>query len=152
MNSPCVKGIGTKIKRIAAKLLRGEAHQEAAVLYCLVGNIVAEHAFGEKHETRKGTKHFTPGTKVYCLPAQWGDGYENAIAVGICRKSMRWSTVVMPTEYITNWRAKPVYSPTVLKRLRHGFDGFNAQWKSRKEVDKWVAGLRRHRGIDTQSA
>ena len=117
--------------------------------YCLIGNIVKEHEFGTAHEVKQGTKHFTPGTKVYCLPPQWGDGYEKTIAVGICRKSRRWITVVMNTAHITNWRGKPVYSPVVLKRLRDGFDSFNTQWKSRKEVDAWASGLRQRFG--TQS-
>lgn len=114
--------------------------------YCLVGNIVKEHEFGDARELKQGTQHFTSGTKVYCLPAQWGDGFENIIVVGICRKSRRWITVVMRSKHITNWRGKSVYSPVVLNRLRIGFDGFNAQWKSRQEVDDCVTSLRRHFG------
>src|SRR3954451_407125 len=97
--------------------------------WCLVGNIVEEHEFGKAKEPLRGSKHFTPGTKVYCLPAQWGDGYEKVVAVGICRGSRRWITVVMSTALITNWRVKVVYKAAVLRRLREGFDGFNRQWK-----------------------
>ena len=110
--------------------------------WCLVGNVVEEHEFGEAKELRRGSKHFTPGTKVYCLPAQWGDGYEKVISVGICRVSRRWITVVMSTDLITNWRAKVVYKEAVLHRLREGFEGFNRQWKSEKEVESWAASLR----------
>jgi hypothetical protein len=39
-----------------------------------------------------------------------------------------------------------VYSPVVLKRLRAGFDGFQLQWQSRKEVDVAATGLRRRYG------
>ncbi|HEX5219150.1 MAG TPA: hypothetical protein VFZ59_06250 [Verrucomicrobiae bacterium] len=117
--------------------------------YCLIGNVVKEHEYGTAYEIKQGTKHFTPGTKVYCLPPQWGDGYEKTIAVGICRQSRRWITVVMSTKHVTNWRGKAVYSPVVLKRLREGFDGFNAQWKSRKEVDAWASGLRRRFGTES---
>jgi hypothetical protein len=42
----------------------------------LVGNVVEHHEFGESKELRHGSKHFTPGPKVYCLPPQWGDGYD----------------------------------------------------------------------------
>ena len=114
--------------------------------YCLVGNIVSEHQFGESRDILSGTKHFKPGTKVYCLPPQWGDGYEKTIAVGICRKSRRWITVVVATDHITNWRVKSVYQPAVLNRLRAGFDGFSAQWKSRQEAESWAAGLRKRDG------
>lgn len=37
--------------------------EELPFIWCLVGNIVSEN---------KGTKHFTPNTKVFCFPAQWG--------------------------------------------------------------------------------
>jgi hypothetical protein len=115
--------------------------------WCLVGNIVAEHEYGEPKEILHGSKHFTAGTKVYCLPAQWGDGFESAIVVGICRKSRRWITVVIPTKLITNWRAKVVYSPTVLSRLRNGFDGFSHQWSSREDVEHWADMLRQRDGL-----
>jgi hypothetical protein len=114
--------------------------------WCLVGNIVEEHAFGESKEIRRGTKHFTPGTKVYCLPPQWGDGYEKVVAVGICRRSRRWITVVMSRELITNWRPRQVYKPAVLRRLRDGFNGAKAQWKSEREVKDVAESLRRRPG------
>lgn len=45
----------------------------------LVANVRENQPFGKNHEIRKGTKHFTPNTKVYCSYPQWGDGYENII-------------------------------------------------------------------------
>jgi hypothetical protein len=114
--------------------------------WCLVGNVVEAHPFGESREIRRGSKHFVPGTKVYCLPPQWGDGYEKVIAVGIARGSRRWITVVMSTELITHWRAKVVYKPAVLRRLREGWKGFNCQWKSRKEVESFAEWMRKRDG------
>jgi hypothetical protein len=110
--------------------------------WCLVGNVVAEHPYGQSHEPRRGSKQFTPGTKVYCLPPQWGDGYERTVVVGRARGSKRWITVVMKTNLITHWRAKVVYQPAVLHRLRQGIDNHNAQWKSREEVESWAESLR----------
>jgi hypothetical protein len=110
--------------------------------WCLVGNIVDEHEFGEAKEIRRGSKHFTAGTKVYCLPAQSGDGYEDIVVVGISRGSRRWITVVMSSDLITNWRAKVVYKPAVLRRLREGFKGFKCQWKSQKEVESYAEWMR----------
>jgi hypothetical protein len=129
------------INRIWNWLFRGRSPDSDA--WCLVGNIVTEHKFGESEEVRRGCKHFTPGTKVYCLPPQWGDGFERVIAVGLARGSRRWITVVISNRLITNWRAKVVYSPAALRRLRIGFNGFNGQWKSRKEVESWAESLRR---------
>jgi hypothetical protein len=51
---------------------------------------------------------------------------------------------VLPSRLITNWRAKLVYKPAVLRRLREGFNGFNRQWKSQKEVESWAELLRRN--------
>jgi hypothetical protein len=143
-----MKTLWHKAVRFCIAITRGSlpAKDGEPCHYCLVGNIVAEHELGEAKEIHSGTRHFTPGTKVYCLPPQWGDGYEKAIVVGLCRKSRRWITVVMPTKHITNWRAKPVYSPKVIRRLREGFDGFHSQWQSRKDVEKWAAALRKPGG------
>lgn len=111
--------------------------------WCLVGNVVEEHASGASKEVRRGSKHFRPGAKVYCLPPQWSDGYEKVVAVGIARRSRRWIAVVMSADLITNWRAKVVYKPAAIRRLREGFKGFNRQWKSQKEVESYLAIMRR---------
>jgi hypothetical protein len=120
---------------------------ESGEVWCLVGNVVDEHPHGENKEIKRGSKHFTAGTKVYCLPPQWGDGYEKAVVVGIHRGSRKWVTVVMPTSQITNWRVKAVYKAAVRKRLQDGFciqpDGqrLSRQWKSKAEVEEWVRHL-----------
>lgn len=136
-----LKGLGTLLSGSKTAEMPEPNH------HCLVGNVVNKQEFSETMETRLGTKHFTPGTKVYCLPPQWGDGYENAIVIGICRKSRRWITVVMSAELITNWRVKSVYQAGVVRRLRKGFDGFNAQWESREQAEALAAGLRRRDGL-----
>jgi hypothetical protein len=120
--------------------------------WCLVGNVVEDHAFGESKELRRGSKHFRPGAKVYCLPPQWGDGYEKVVVVGIARRPRRWITVVMPGALITNWRAKVVYKGEVTRRLRAGFEGRNRQWKSREEVESWAELLRRRDPDHTPTA
>ena len=108
---------------------------EIACDWYLVGNIVAESEFGEEKVVRSGSKHFTPGTKVYCLPSQWGDGYERVIVVGIRRGSRRWTTAIIKSKVIINWRAKRVCKPVILERLRRGARGHNQQWPSREEVE-----------------
>ena len=37
--------------------------------WCLVGNIVEAHKYGEEIEVRFGTKQFRSGAKVYLAPA-----------------------------------------------------------------------------------
>ena len=111
--------------------------------WCLVGNIVDENVKGVSKEIVRGTKQFSPGTKVYCLPPQWGDGYESVVAIGRSRGSKRWITVVQRVSKITNWRAKPVYHPEVLRRLKEGWGAFHAQWKSKKEVEQVIKYLQK---------
>jgi hypothetical protein len=51
--------------------------QQSEGIWCLVANVAPEQVYGEQPEARRGTKHFSPNTKVYCFPPLWGDGYEN---------------------------------------------------------------------------
>lgn len=86
-------------------------------IYCLVGNIVEEHYNKNHQKAFKGTKHFSSGTKVYCFPPQWGDGYEKIKVIGRRRHSHRMITVIIPSKYITNWRVKAVYKPFIIKQM-----------------------------------
>jgi hypothetical protein len=86
------------------------------------------------------------------MPPQWGDGYESVVAIGRSRGSKRWITVVQRASKITNWRAKPVYHPEVLRRLKEGWDGFNAQWKSKKEIEKTIKYLQKGAAKENDSA
>jgi hypothetical protein len=90
----------------------------------MVGNIVEERPYGPGgKETRRGTKHFAPGTRVYCFPPLWGDGYEQIKVVGRHRGSSRLVTMVIPSKWVVNRRAKLVYSPAVIRRLEGHWDG-----------------------------
>jgi hypothetical protein len=68
-------------------------------------------------DIRHGTKHFAPGTKVYCFRPLWGDGYEKILVVGLGRRSRRYIAVVVSWTALTNWRAQLVYSPAVQRRM-----------------------------------
>ena len=109
--------------------------------WCLVGNIVDWHRAGEGGvEPKQGTKHFSPGTKVYCLPRQWGAGYENIVVIGKHRGQRRMHRLVMSFRYVTNWRAKVVYSPAV-HRLMDEWDetpGRTGDWCGEDEVKAYL--------------
>jgi len=122
-----------------------ELEAELESQWYLIGNIVEQRPYGEGGtEVRPGTKHFSGGTKVYCLPAQWGDGYEKIVVVGRHRGSKRFETMVLDSSCVTNWRAKVVYSPAVLRRLAHGFKGYwNRKWESKDEIDAYIELLQR---------
>lgn len=86
-------------------------------VWALTGNIVKEHEYGEEKEIRKGSKHFSPGAKVYCIPEFGGKGHDRITAIGIPRKKRRHIKVILPTRLIENWRIKKVYHPRVVKIL-----------------------------------
>jgi hypothetical protein len=112
-------------------------------LLCLVGNIVPERPYGEGgKEIRRGTKHFSPGTKVYCFPSQWGDGYEQIKVIGRHRGSKRFVTMIIRSEWVTNWRAKFVYNPEVLRRFHE--EG-NYEW-TQEYLDAMIECLKAREG------
>jgi hypothetical protein len=93
-------------------------------IWCPVANVAEEQQYGPGgHELRRGTKHFPPGAKVYCMPELWGDGYEDIMVVGRHRGSHRYVTMVIPSRRLTNWRADLVYSPHVMRELEGYWDG-----------------------------
>ncbi|MCR5621129.1 MAG: hypothetical protein K6G18_04670 [Treponema sp.] len=93
------------------------AQKQAEWRWGLVGNIIGEHEFGENRDIYYGTKHFSSGTKVYCAPAQWGDGYENIVVIGKPRHSFKYIEIVMSSNMIENFRLQKVYKPAVLKKM-----------------------------------
>src|SRR6185312_15964363 len=113
----------------------------AASQWCLVGNIVERRPHGVGGvEEKSGAPHFAPGAKVYCLPPQWGDGYDKIMVVGRHRGSKLFVKMVIRSAWVTGWRAKVVYSPEVL-RLLNDLEPHQRMWTSREEVEGWVAGL-----------
>ncbi|MDD4200653.1 MAG: hypothetical protein PHS19_04610, partial [Eubacteriales bacterium] len=97
----------------------------------LVGNIIGENEYGETHEIRQGTKHFSPGTKVYIAPIHWGDGYEKVYVIGKPRGRRNLIQKVMSRSKIVNFRAQKVYSPVVLKMMQKSEIGW---WDNDEET------------------
>jgi len=114
----------TRIKNIVTELLHLPRKNSAGdQIWCVVANVVGDHPVGEEKEIRTGTKHFSPGTKVYCYPPLWGDGYEQVKVIGRHRGSRGLVEMVMPSKWLTNWRVKMVYSPFVLSHMKDHWDG-----------------------------
>ena len=111
--------------------------------WCLVGNIVEQRKYGEGgNEMRPGTKHFSGGTKVYCLPAQWGDGYAQIVVVGKHRGSRNLVTMIVSSDWITNWRAQVVYKPAVVKQLTKAVEEHGRRnWQTKEEVEIYVKSI-----------
>lgn len=96
-----------------------EAYTQHGHSWCwgLIGNIVQKHEYGEEREIKYGTKQFSRGTKVFLAPAQWGDGYENVVVIGLPRVGNRYIEIITHSEYIENFRMQKVYKPAVLRRM-----------------------------------
>ena len=94
-----------------------EAENDLEWRWCLVGNIVEEHAFGEEHVIKYGTKHFRPGAKVYINLVYGGMGHENILVIGVPRHSKKYIEIVIRRKYVCNFRVQKVYRPAVLKMM-----------------------------------
>ena len=90
---------------------------EGEFLWCIVGNIVDRHYYGEEKEIRSGTKHFRPGAKVYCIPESWGNAHESIRVIGRPRNSAKMIDVIIPTKHIKHFRLQKVYSPTLFDMI-----------------------------------
>lgn len=77
--------------------------------WCIIGNIVDQHYYGEEKEIRRGTKQFGPGAKVYCLPEFGGMGHEQIRVIGKPRKQNRLINIVMASSKIKNYRVQKVF-------------------------------------------
>jgi len=103
----------------------------------LVGNVREDiGSQSAKSSGHSGTKHFSPGSKVYCFRGRWGDGYERITVIGKQRGSSKLITLVMPSKHIENWRAQLVYKPSVLRRILG--ESVFAAWDSKEEVEKFI--------------
>ena len=91
--------------------------------WCLVGNIVEKHEFGEQHEIRYGTKHFSPGTKVFINLVYGGFGHDKIQVIGIPRHKRNYIEVAIPRAYVENFRIQKVFKPSVIKRMS------NSKWR-----------------------
>jgi hypothetical protein len=117
--------------------------QSDGTQWCLVGNIVEHRRFGEEHELHSGTKHFSPGAKVYCLPAQWGDGYENIVVIGRHRGSKNLVCMIIRSDWVTNWRAEVVYKPAVLRKLKQAEKEYR-NWTTKEEIEIYLKSICEH--------
>lgn len=96
---------------------REENSTEPEWQWCLVGNIVEQHEYGENHEIRYGTKQFRPKAKVYVNLVYGGMGHENILVIGRPRRTYKYIEVVTARRYVENFRLQKVYKPAILRRM-----------------------------------
>lgn len=113
-----------------------EQKPEQEGIWCVVANVAKQQVFGKDHQVQLGTKHFSPNTKVYCFPPQWGDGYEKIRVMGRHRGSPKLVTIIIPSKRLTNWRVRFIYQPYVVQQMHPG-------WR-REVAESMVASLLDH--------
>ncbi len=86
-----------------------------------VANIVRERPYGPGGtETRRGTKHFAPGAKVYII--DWYAGMcERIIVVGQHRSAKDFVTLVIDVKLVENLRSKVCYHPGVIAKIKEHY-------------------------------
>lgn len=100
--------------------------------WCLVGNIAGAHEYGEAHEIKYGTKHFSAGTKVFVNLVYRGRGNERIMVIGIPRNRRNYIEVVIPRKYVENFRVQKVFKPAVLKRMKYS----DCEWWGKTDGDR----------------
>ena len=84
-------------------------------IWLITANVLHELKCGEGGtETRRGTKHFRGGAKVYIVGAHWGM-CESVIVIGHHRASGRYVQLTIKKRYIENLRMTLCYSPKVIE-------------------------------------
>ncbi len=72
-------------------------------------------------ETHKGSKQFSPGTKVYII--DWYAGMcKDITVIGLSRDKKKLITIVIRAEWIENFRVKLCYNPKVCSKIKTYFD------------------------------
>ena len=90
--------------------------------WCLVGNIVEEHEYGEEHMIKSGNRQFRPNAKVYVNLIYGGMGHEKVLVIGLPRHSKDYIEIVIARKYVCNFRLQKVFKPAVLNRIK------NSEW------------------------
>jgi hypothetical protein len=113
---------GYRHKSCGQRLLITNVENQAELIWCVVANISDHIPSGPADGMTSGTKHFTAGTKVYCYPPLWGDGYEHIKVIARHRGSKRYVEMIIAAKALINCRAKLVYSPYLLDHLSGCWD------------------------------
>lgn len=133
-NSSLVKSNDLKLFKLISSLLHKKENQDSSnreFEWCIVGNIVNKHYFGNERIIKHGSKHFGPNTKVYCFPEFFGIANANIRVLGKPRKQKRLIDVVIQTHLIKNFRVKKVYVPQVKEVIKN--HSYYSQYRGQKD-------------------
>ena len=112
--------------------LENNQHPEDEVewRWCIVGNIIGAHPYGVEKEIRHGTKHFSPGSKVYCTLA-YGE-IDRLVVMGTPRHGWKYIEVIIPSKQVENFRLQKCYKPAVLNMMKQR----HWSWYGNTDADK----------------
>ena len=91
--------------------------------WCLVGKIVDRNPVGKDHRVIHGTRHFAPGTKVYCACELGGNGWERICVIGVPRYSDKLVSMMIPATKICDFHLEKVTDQTVIEVMTNGYLG-----------------------------
>lgn len=91
--------------------------------WCLVGKIVDRNIVGKDHRIVHGTRHFAPGTKVYCACELGGNGWERICVIGVPRYSDKLVCMMVPATKICDFHLEKVTDKTVIEVMTNGYLG-----------------------------
>lgn len=111
---------GVRHRRCGTEINLENIADQIKPVWCLIGNVVRGVS---PDGSGGGTKHFSAGTKLYCFPPQWGDGYRKILVLGRHRASSKLVEMVLDAGLIENWRVKLVYRPGVVDHLSGYWEG-----------------------------
>lgn len=127
-------------------------------IWCLVANIAEDITYTrEDGTTGKGTKHFSPGTKIYIGSSYHGYlGCFRFIVMGKPRHQRRLIQIYIDSNKLCNFRLQKVYDKRVIEQmtrydrgvLRLGaspknYGGWDDTHESKKMIEEWVELLNR---------
>ena len=125
------------LEKFNIKLPTNNKEKHLNFVWCLVGNIKEQPTIVIDNNSKNGTSHFTPNSKVFCLPAQWADAYEKCKVIGRQRKTNKNICMIIPTNYITNWRIQKVYKPYILI-IMQAQNGWTNSYKDKNTILKMI--------------
>jgi hypothetical protein len=114
--------------------------------WSVVANVADEVTRGEGGlDIRRGLKHFSGGAKVWVVPPQW-DGIERIWVVGRHRASKRYIAIIVESRFLTNFRVRGVYSPTVYRLLTESaWNPRTAHWTDLSAAESFCQARNRYR-------
>ena len=108
--------------------------------YCVVGNITESH-LDEEGALHRGTKAFTPGTKVYLCGKYWDTSKPEIEVIGLNRFG-RYVLESIPVQLIESVRISKVYRQTILN-IMYDWEFEDSWWghykRDKKDIERFLS-------------